>query len=152
MPFWSKPPTPAGPTKATTMLPSSGENGIASKPPPLSREAQADAELAALMRELDAEHQANAAAAKHASVTHVTDDDKTGLPTDMNCLTAFDEMFYCYSLGGQFLNIYRYGGFQDCSEKSADWRFCMKSKVRGEVARRVSFLNIGMGWKGKTDG
>ncbi|KAF8534432.1 hypothetical protein BDD12DRAFT_640224, partial [Trichophaea hybrida] len=50
-------------------------------------------------------------------------------PTDMNCLTAFDEMFYCYSLGGQFLNIYRYGGFQDCSAKSADWRFCMKTKI-----------------------
>jgi hypothetical protein len=25
-------------------------------------------------------------------------------PTEMNCLTAFDNMYYCYSLGGQFLN------------------------------------------------
>ncbi|RPA98629.1 hypothetical protein L873DRAFT_1739999, partial [Choiromyces venosus 120613-1] len=55
----------------------------------------------------------------------------------MSCLTAFDEMYYCYSLGGQFLNIYRYGELKNCSEKSADWRFCMRTRSYGPIARKA---------------
>jgi hypothetical protein len=146
--FWSKSPSPPAAAAASPPPPPSDNTSSAApspstnaSPPPSpssSREAQADAELAALLASLDAEHAANTRAAERNARVPAADDDKTGLPTDMNCLTAFDEMFYCYSFGGQFLNIYRYGGFRDCSEKSADWRFCMKTKVRGEVARRVS--------------
>jgi hypothetical protein len=142
--FWSKPTPPtdaAITTPAPTPAPAPAP-AAESKPAPSSsnvdRESSADKDLAALMAELDAEHRANALAARHAERVHITEEDKTGLETDMNCLTAFDEMFYCYSFGGQFLNIYRYGEFRDCSEKSADWRFCLKAKVRGEVAKRVS--------------
>ncbi|TGZ76564.1 hypothetical protein EX30DRAFT_324546 [Ascodesmis nigricans] len=58
----------------------------------------------------------------------------------MNCLTAFDEMYYCFSLGGQFLNVYRYGGWRDCSEKSADWRFCMRTKAMGPIKRKAMIM------------
>ncbi|KAA8905969.1 hypothetical protein FN846DRAFT_949419 [Sphaerosporella brunnea] len=133
--FWSKPPPPS---------PSPAENANPAPPPPpplpQTREEQADSELAALIAELDREHTENARATERNKRVPAANDDKTGLPTEMNCLTAFDEMFYCYSFGGQFLNIYRYGSFRDCSEKSADWRFCMKTKVRGEVARRAMIL------------
>ncbi|KAI5784523.1 hypothetical protein FPQ18DRAFT_353271 [Pyronema domesticum] len=146
--FWSKPNPPtdaAAATPAPAPAPTPAPAPAAeSKPAPSSsnadRESSADKDLAALMAELDAEHKANALAARHAERVHITEEDKTGLETDMNCLTAFDEMFYCYSFGGQFLNIYRYGEFRDCSEKSADWRFCLKAKVRGEVAKRAMIL------------
>jgi len=127
----------------TGLSPPDSPSSPASDPPaaaPPDRDAAADAELAELLSALDAEHTAHAAAAARVREVHPADDDKTGLPTDMNCLTAFDEMYYCYSLGGQFLNVYRYGAFRDCGEKSADWRFCLKTKVRGEVARRAMIL------------
>lgn len=33
--------------------------------------------------------------------------------------------------------VYRYGELRDCSEKSADWRFCMRTKTVGPIARKV---------------
>lgn len=33
--------------------------------------------------------------------------------------------------------VYRYGELRDCSEKSRDWRFCMRAKMYGPVTRRV---------------
>lgn len=154
--FWSKAPTPTDPPAAPATTPTPAPNAAppphppppAAAAPPLTRDQQADLDLEEILAELDRDHQTHAAAAKHNATTHFADDDKTGLPTDMNCLTAFDEMFYCYSLGGQFLNAYRYGGFRDCSEKSADWRFCIKTKVRGEVASRVSVL---LNWVGERE-
>jgi hypothetical protein len=50
------------------------------------------------------------------------------LPTDMSCRQAFDAAFYCQSLGGQFNNLYRYGGIRSCSENWKDFWFCMRTK------------------------
>ncbi|KAF8426676.1 hypothetical protein EV426DRAFT_702277 [Tirmania nivea] len=75
------------------------------------------------------------AAAKKAEVEY-----ESTFPTEMNCLHAFDQVWYCYSLGGQFLNVYRYGTLRDCSTQSADWRFCMRTKVYGETTRRAMIL------------
>ncbi|RPB26271.1 hypothetical protein L211DRAFT_835634 [Terfezia boudieri ATCC MYA-4762] len=61
-------------------------------------------------------------------------------PTEMNCLHAFDQVWYCYSLGGQFSLVYRYGSLRDCSTQSADWRFCMRTKVYGDTTRRAMIL------------
>lgn len=33
--------------------------------------------------------------------------------------------------------VYRYGSLRDCSEKSQDWRFCMRAKMYGPVTRKV---------------
>lgn len=137
MPFWSRsPPSPAGPANA---------------PKQLTREQQADAELAELLAALDSGHR-SATASKEKTRTEQFE---SSFPSEMNCMIAFDEMYYCYSLGGQFLNgaeslppmrqvnsyggatVYRYGGLRDCREKSADWRFCMKAKMYGPVTRKV---------------
>ncbi|KAF3931786.1 hypothetical protein ABW19_dt0205557 [Dactylella cylindrospora] len=57
-------------------------------------------------------------------------------PTTMSCREAFDELYFCYSLGGQFKNLYRYGTYRDCSDKSADFWFCMRTKMYGPEAKK----------------
>lgn len=61
------------------------------------------------------------------------------LPTDMSCREAFDSAFYCQSPGGQFLNVYRYGGLKDCSGHWGAFWFCMRLKgfTREERQRKV---------------
>ncbi|KAL8857797.1 MAG: hypothetical protein Q9178_005697 [Gyalolechia marmorata] len=49
------------------------------------------------------------------------------LPSTMSCRTAFDSAFYCQSLGGQFMNVYRYGNLRDCREQWSQFWFCMKT-------------------------
>jgi hypothetical protein len=46
----------------------------------------------------------------------------------MDCEQAFNQAFYCQSLGGQWNNIYRYGGVRSCSENWDDFWFCMRVK------------------------
>jgi len=46
----------------------------------------------------------------------------------MSCRQAFDEAFYCNSLGGKFNDIYRHGELRSCSEHWASFRFCMRLK------------------------
>ncbi|ROW17094.1 hypothetical protein VPNG_01039 [Cytospora leucostoma] len=53
------------------------------------------------------------------------------LPTTMDCEQAFNQAFYCQSLGGQWNNIYRYGGVKSCSENWDDFWFCMRVKGYG---------------------
>ncbi|KAK2607494.1 hypothetical protein N8I77_006160 [Diaporthe amygdali] len=50
------------------------------------------------------------------------------LPTTMDCEQAFNQAFYCQSLGGQWNNIYRYGSVRSCSENWDDFWFCMRVK------------------------
>lgn len=49
----------------------------------------------------------------------------------MDCEQAFNQAFYCQSLGGQWNNIYRYGGVKSCSENWDDFWFCMRVKGYG---------------------
>lgn len=46
----------------------------------------------------------------------------------MDCEQAFNQAFYCQSLGGQWNNIYRYGGVRSCSDNWDDFWFCMRVK------------------------
>lgn len=94
-------------------------------PPPTDRNAAADAELAALITDL------NTPTSTADTTPHLS-----GIPENMSCLTAFDELYYCYSLGGQFLNVYRYGGMRDCSGKFKDLKFCMKTKMYGAEEKK----------------
>jgi len=48
-------------------------------------------------------------------------------PTTMSCREAFDSAFYCQSFGGQFTNLYRYGGMRDCSDQWSNFWFCMRT-------------------------
>jgi Protein of unknown function (DUF3128) len=85
----------------------SNSQDASSSPPKDPREAAADAELAALLATLDAEA-AEVAAGGGASKKNTGPQEKpkpnSAFPEEMSCVTAFDEMYYCYSLGGQFLN------------------------------------------------
>ena len=49
-------------------------------------------------------------------------------PRAMSCRQAFDQAFYCQSLGGKFNDIYRYGALQSCSEQWGAFWFCMRTK------------------------
>lgn len=50
----------------------------------------------------------------------------------MDCEQAFNQAFYCQSLGGQWNNIYRYGAVRPCSENWDDFWFCMRVKGYSE--------------------
>jgi hypothetical protein len=47
-------------------------------------------------------------------------------PRSMSCRQAFDQAFYCQSLGGKFNDIYRYGSLNSCSEQWGAFWFCMR--------------------------
>ncbi|KAK2795431.1 hypothetical protein FQN52_005197 [Onygenales sp. PD_12] len=49
-------------------------------------------------------------------------------PTTMSCRSAFDMVWFCQSLGGQWVNVYRYGEMRSCSEQWNDFWFCMRTK------------------------
>ena len=50
-------------------------------------------------------------------------------PRTMSCRQAFDQAFYCQSLGGKFNDIYRYGHLQSCSEQWGAFWFCMRART-----------------------
>lgn len=47
----------------------------------------------------------------------------------MSCRQAFDQAFYCQSLGGKFNDIYRYGELKSCSDNWNAFWFCMRIKA-----------------------
>ncbi|KAL1306502.1 hypothetical protein AAFC00_005197 [Neodothiora populina] len=53
-------------------------------------------------------------------------------PRTMSCRQAFDEAFYCQSLGGKFNDLYRHGGIRSCSEQWGAFWFCMRIKNLGD--------------------
>jgi len=46
----------------------------------------------------------------------------------MSCRQAFDYAFFCQSLGGQWVNVYRYGELRSCSEHWGNFWLCMRSR------------------------
>lgn len=46
---------------------------------------------------------------------------------EMSCTTAFDELFSCYSVGGQFKNYYRYGELNPCALAYEKFTFCISN-------------------------
>nr|POF11512.1 early meiotic induction protein 1 [Quercus suber] len=50
-------------------------------------------------------------------------------PRSMSCREAFDQAFYCQSLGGKFNDIYRYGAVKECSDHWAAFWFCMRIRT-----------------------
>jgi hypothetical protein len=57
-------------------------------------------------------------------------------PETMSCRQAFDDAFYCQSLGGQFNNVYRYGSLRSCSEHWSQFWFCMRTRQKGEETKK----------------
>ena len=52
-------------------------------------------------------------------------------PREMSCRAAFDQAFYCQSMGGQVINVYRYGHMRSCSELWNNFWFCMRTTKSG---------------------
>lgn len=50
-------------------------------------------------------------------------------PRTMSCRAAFDQAFYCQSVGGKFNDIYRYGQLRQCSEQWSAFWFCMRIRT-----------------------
>ena len=57
-------------------------------------------------------------------------------PTEISCRSAFDYAFFCQSFGGQFVNVYRYGGFRKCSNHWEDFWLCMRTRNWDENDRK----------------
>ncbi|KAJ9133562.1 hypothetical protein NKR23_g10679 [Pleurostoma richardsiae] len=51
------------------------------------------------------------------------------LPTEMSCQQAFNQAFYCQSVGGQWTSVYRAGSMRSCSDHWDDFWFCMRTKA-----------------------
>lgn len=62
--------------------------------------------------------------------------DASLFPSEMSCRRAFDDAFYCQSIGGQFNNYYRYGEMRDCSEAWSSFWFCMRIKSYGAEEKK----------------
>ncbi|RDL39725.1 uncharacterized protein BP5553_04065 [Venustampulla echinocandica] len=129
--------TPAAPSQATTTAPKA-----------LSRDEVAEKELQAFLQEFNADIQPKKpkftrisgqqqSPTSNTSPTTTADaEDKLPvseqiLPKTMSCRQAFDEAFYCNSLGGKFNDLYRYGGLKSCSENWSAFWFCMRTKNYG---------------------
>ncbi|KAI5853083.1 hypothetical protein DFP73DRAFT_535068 [Morchella snyderi] len=147
MGFWSSNKNNKDPEEVTELPspPAPPHPQPAAKKP--TRDEQADAELAEFIAAFDKEQSSGSSndfrKRDGRDRGEVEEEDASlgsSFPGEMNCITAFDEMYYCYSVGGQFLNVYRYGELRDCSQKSQDWRFCMRAKMYGPVTRKAMIM------------
>lgn len=61
-------------------------------------------------------------------------------PKSMSCRQAFDQAFYCHSLGGKFKDVYRFGELRSCNEQWGAFWFCMRTRTLddGEKARQMT--------------
>ncbi|KAJ6262227.1 hypothetical protein Dda_3032 [Drechslerella dactyloides] len=149
MGFWSRKPVAASdstsPISAAASSSSNDSSPSSQAQPPAapaqapakSRDDLADEELSAFLKTIQSESDQSSSSSKHG---HSTGKDGTFqdtlYPTAMSCREAFDELYFCYSLGGQFKNLYRYGSYRECADKSADFWFCMRTKMYGPVAKK----------------
>lgn len=145
----AKPSDPTPDPVPTSSQPPPSPHDVTDKPrAPLSREEQSELELQNLLAELQASVRAGEAPSGGAITTASGDSSSTAadptsssiFPTTMNCRQAFDGAFYCQSLGGQAMNVYRYGSLRSCSDNWSDFWFCMRTRSYGdaEKARLIS--------------
>lgn len=56
----------------------------------------------------------------------VNENDLTSFPSTLLVSTAFDELFQCFSVGGQVKNYYRYGKLSYCEKQREKLWFAMR--------------------------
>ncbi|KAK6528754.1 hypothetical protein TWF694_003993 [Orbilia ellipsospora] len=128
-PFGAPSQTQSKDDSSTTPAPSTTPSPISL---PKSRDDVAEEELSALLKSFNSEDPSSQSS-KPSSTTSFQD---TLYPSTMSCREAFDELYFCYSLGGQFKNLYRYGTYRECTDKSADFWFCMRTKMYGPNTKK----------------
>jgi hypothetical protein len=119
-------------------------------PPPLTRDEQAEAEFRSFLAEVQEEGeeripsklppnpfgrtpQSRPLPTEHDGQTEQDPSSKSIAPdslypTTMSCRDAFDYAFFCQSIGGQWVNVYRYGELRSCSEHWSNFWLCMRSR------------------------
>ncbi|KAI9374567.1 hypothetical protein BJX61DRAFT_289513 [Aspergillus egyptiacus] len=141
--FWSKSSTPKDESQPTAQSPpteslSSPQPQPQSHSQPLSREEKADAEFKKLWADLESDiNQPASSQTQQPSSTSKSDivtppasiAPESLYPDTMSCRSAFDYAFFCQSLGGQFVNVYRYGELRSCSEHWENFWLCMKTRT-----------------------
>lgn len=141
---WASPAVPAPPPAQTPSNPTE----FPKSPPKPPQENTTDDELSSFLQAISAEATPSTTKYTRVSKTAASSSQTPEgvprsdlpiseqiLPTCMSCRDAFDAAFYCNSLGGQFNNVYRYGGMGECSEKWNDFWFCMKVRTWGEASK-----------------
>ncbi|KAL4900023.1 hypothetical protein BDW74DRAFT_105052 [Aspergillus multicolor] len=63
-------------------------------------------------------------------------------PDTWSCRDAFDYAFFCQSLGGQFVNVYRYGELRSCSEHWENFWLCMKTRRLREEEKKKAIRDF----------
>jgi hypothetical protein len=130
-----------------------------------AREEQADSELNAFLKEIGATPEPTTAASANKTTAEAGDEvaaspssqpttntDASGrrihpdgslditpdalYPRTMSCRQAFDQAFYCQSMGGKFNDIYRYGHLNSCSEQWGAFWFCMRVRQYADVDKQ----------------
>ncbi|KAI9816361.1 MAG: hypothetical protein M1832_005118 [Thelocarpon impressellum] len=134
---------PSGSTSPSPVEPASTEKPPHPRgaPPVLSRDEQAELELRDFLAQIQAEgpRHSPAGSGEDAAPPMSSIAPESLYPTRMSCREAFDSAFYCQSMGGQFNNLYRYGGMKDCGGHWGAFWFCMRTKSYpdDEKARRI---------------
>ena len=82
---------------------------------------------------------------KRQTIINKINDDKLGeFPTTLALSTAFDELFQCFSLGGQVKNYYRYGSFSYCKQQREKLWFAVLNGtfLQGDITKDSSINEI----------
>jgi hypothetical protein len=66
----------------------------------------------------------------------------TSYPTAMSCTQAFNELYSCYSIGGQFRNVYRYGEMNNCLNQRQKFKFCMFTKLSSKQQQEIKIAGF----------
>ncbi|KAL2809552.1 hypothetical protein BJX63DRAFT_354377 [Aspergillus granulosus] len=142
--FWPKSSSAPKDDSQPTQPPTAPPENLPTPPQPreLTREEKADAEFKQLWTSL--ENDINSASTPEASPASAQSANPTVqsppasiapdslYPDTMSCRSAFDYAFFCQSLGGQFVNVYRYGELRSCSEHWENFWMCMKTRTFSE--------------------
>ncbi|KAL9081820.1 MAG: hypothetical protein Q9159_007004 [Coniocarpon cinnabarinum] len=117
--------------------PSSSSPSAVPASPPQTRDETAFAELRAALTEVNPAAAEAATKSVRDNPNSATQEPAPSLyPDTMSCTQAFDNAYYCASMGGQLNNIYRYGGLRSCTEQWKQWRFCMRMKTMSEDEKK----------------
>lgn len=145
--WWSSKPAPNTDTSSSNLSSSAQVEAVVLPDPSaqtvepvkntLSREEQSNQELLDLIKEFQAQADAEQGQRIQTrtpgnvapSVPVPSDISPNSLyPTELSCRSAFDYAMFCQSFGGQFVNIYRYGTFRSCSNHWDDFFMCMRTR------------------------
>ncbi|KAL2825442.1 hypothetical protein BDW59DRAFT_72777 [Aspergillus cavernicola] len=152
--FWSKSSSPQkAESQPTPQSPAASESLPSPQPPsrPLTREEKADAEFKQLWASLESDIN-QPASSEPQQLSTSAQSLQSNLqsapasiapdslyPDTMSCRTAFDYAFFCQSLGGQFVNVYRYGEMRSCSEHWENFWLCMKTRTNSDKEKQRIF-------------